>query len=273
MNDSHRKQPARRAVTLVELLVVVTIMLLLAAFAIPTIRPLTEGRRIREATRAIDVFLTQAKTRATVIQRPVGVVFERFRQLDANGNPVYHTEACNVLRMVEIPPPYAGDFIDSRVRIQNWTTSAGNYIVLKVMVQYLSLSNGLLRRGDCIQFNYQGPIYTIINDTGDDGASDSGQDFEVDGDGFIVFDNPTASYTTRNALGWITSHVLTVRVAKTDIDNVSWPAPASVMYPVNPTLLVGGQPRWSGDVAFQFYRQPQASPAIPFAFPETPSSI
>ena len=103
MNLPHHNRHSRRAVTLIELLVVVTILMLLAAFTIPAMRPLTEGRRIREAVRAIDVFLTQAKTRAIVIQRPVGVILERMERVDI-GDPadltddtvVYQDDACNI---------------------------------------------------------------------------------------------------------------------------------------------------------------------------------
>ncbi len=129
MNAFHRNKNHRGGVTLVELLVVVTILMMLAAFAIPAMRPLTEGRRIREATRAIDVFITRAKIRAVEIQRPVGVEFQRMTEIDY-GDPTDPTDdtvvfdqydACNVLRVVEVPSPYAGNFTNSRVLAQDWT--------------------------------------------------------------------------------------------------------------------------------------------------------
>ena len=135
MKHLHRNKHTKNGVTLVELLVVVTILMMLAAFAIPAVRPMTEGRRIREAARAIDVFLTRAKIRAVEIQRPVGVEFQRMTEIDF-GDPYDATDdtilldqddACNTLRVVEIPAPYGGNYSNSRVRVQNWTYFGGSY--------------------------------------------------------------------------------------------------------------------------------------------------
>ena len=252
---------------------------------------MTEGRRIREAARAIDVFLTQAKTHAITTQRTSGVLFERFEQADTAGNPFYQDDACNMLRIVEIPPPYAGDLIDSRVRIQNWTTVALggggreghpkynytpnsppdppkiNFIVLKLAVQMNCMGDRLLRRGDQVQFGFQGPFYTIENDPWDDGTNSDGADFDVDPDGYIVFSNGTDN----NGDGFIDNKILTVVAAVDEIGGVTWPnTPNTRSDPPNPAFLIT-PPRtihWSPDVTFQFYRQPQPTAIAPLRLPE-----
>ena len=107
MSDFRRRHPARRGVTLVELLVVVGIMLLLAAITIPSMQGLTEGRRVREAARAVNVYFGRARSRAIESGRPCGVMFERLER---------QPNACVVLRQAEVPPPYSGDTWDSVVQ-------------------------------------------------------------------------------------------------------------------------------------------------------------
>ena len=292
MNPHHRNHNAR-GVTLVELLVVVTILMMLAAFAIPVVRPLTEGRRVREATRAVDVFLTQAKTRAIVNQRPAGVLFQRMTQTDlASGNPVYQDDACNVLRMVEVPSPYAGDLSDSRVRVQNCTfLPSGAYyhrhpdtnrpqIVLKLIIQVNDFSSDLLiKRGDRIQLNYQGPFFSIFNDPNDDNPSDPtdvGRDFRTMAEA-SSFDPAATDYLVfsegvdTNTDGWIDSRVLALRADATDLVAGAWPTyNPSVIPPAVDAInfYIGSNIYWSADLPFQIQRQPEPSPIPPLKLPK-----
>lgn len=157
MNVSKRHKRAR-GVTLVELLVVVTILLMLAAFAIPTMRGLTEGRKVREGARAIDVYLTQAKIRALELQRPVGVVFQR-TNLGTVASPDIQTDTCTVLRQVEVPPPYAGDTLDARICLTPDDVNDPN-TVWNVAFTPTEAGDGwdiLVKEGDHLQLNFQGP--------------------------------------------------------------------------------------------------------------------
>ena len=60
------------------MLVVVTIMMLLVAVSATAFRPANDSRRIREAARAINVYLGSARNRAMETGRPCGVIFRRF---------------------------------------------------------------------------------------------------------------------------------------------------------------------------------------------------
>ena len=291
MNVLHQHRPVR-GVTLVELLVVVTILMMLAAFAIPVVRPLTEGRRIREAARAIDVFITQAKTEAIVNQRPVGIVLERMRQGDegdpddaTDGNLFYQDDACNILRMVEIPPPYGGDLADTRVRLQNWSTLAFgttghpyyntsyptiDYIVLKIAVQTNSLSDRILKWGDKVRFGFMGALFTLVDDPYDNGASSVGADFDVDTDGYIVFSDAAA--TDGDGDGFVDYKILTAIAPADELGGVAWPntnktaaEPPDTTNRFDPAT---GRLLWSSDITFEFYRQPQPSPIAPLRLPK-----
>ena len=61
-----------------------------------------EERRVREAARAVNVYISSARNRAIEIGRPCGVIFRR-----ANGTNF--PTASTVLDQCEVPPTYAGD--------------------------------------------------------------------------------------------------------------------------------------------------------------------
>ncbi len=136
----------RRGMTLIELLVVVSILLMLALIAIPAVRPGIEGQRTREAARSVNVFLSNARNRAEVSGRPYGVEIERL-----TGTPL----ASAVLHQVEVPPPYAGDFQNSRIAIDS---SSG---VVTFPQGDFPYNPGLIRRGDMLKLNYQGHVWRI----------------------------------------------------------------------------------------------------------------
>src|SRR4051794_35971294 len=64
-------QPPRSAMTLIELLVVVVIMTTIVAAAIPLMSPSNDDRRLREATRGLNTYITGAQSRAIALNRPV----------------------------------------------------------------------------------------------------------------------------------------------------------------------------------------------------------
>ena len=110
-----RDNAIRGGMTLIELLMVVFILLLVTAIAIPVMRPAMEGRRIREAARAMNVYLGSARGRAAEIGRPCGVLIERY-----DGNP----QLAMTLHQAEVPPPYAGDLDNAVIKLTggppNW---------------------------------------------------------------------------------------------------------------------------------------------------------
>ncbi len=82
------------------MLVVVTIMMILVAVGASQMRPASELRRIREAARAINVYLSTARNRAMETGRPCGVIFHCFGP----------TVPCAMTAdQCEVPPCYAGD--------------------------------------------------------------------------------------------------------------------------------------------------------------------
>jgi len=149
MRVAGRHNPMRQGVTLVELLVVISILLVLTAVAVPMMQPSLEGRRTREAARAIHVYFTSARIRAMETGRPVGVMFDRLPE---------QAEACRVLRQAEVPPPYAGDFANSRIHIES-----ANVGTMSATVSFPTgdAVGGMIQPGDLLRLNYQGHFWRI----------------------------------------------------------------------------------------------------------------
>jgi len=172
---------ARSGLTLVELLVVVGIILMLMAVVIPRVQPNIEEGRLREAARGLYVMLGSARVRAIESGRPVGVAFERLPE---------QPNACRVVHKIELPPPYAGESVDARVRLT--LTPQDTNAPLKAKVSVGAIADGLIRPGDRIRFGFQGPWYRLAPippnpDSNNNGFIDFARGVDSDGDGF--YDN------------------------------------------------------------------------------------
>ena len=130
----------RGAFTLIEMLIVISILMILAAAAANVMRPALDGRRVREAARAVNVYLSSARNRAMETGRPCGVILRRFNNTPA----VMNLDQC------EVPACYSGD--SAQVTCNGATVTA----TLDVAPQ-----EGVVNGGDLVQFNYQGPLYMI----------------------------------------------------------------------------------------------------------------
>ena len=139
---------SRSGITLLELLAVIIIIVTVTAATIPALLPALANRRVREASRMVNVFFAGARNRAMQTGRPVGVMLERF-----NGLP----DAAMTLSYCEVPPPYAGDTATSKIHIASgqvdrFTTSDVGW-------------TGLIRQGDLLKLNYQGHLYRLTGTT------------------------------------------------------------------------------------------------------------
>ena len=96
-----------RGLTLIELLTVVTLVIVIAAVAIPAVRILTRDIKIREAARDFQVFLADVQSEAKATGS-AGIWIER--------DPAAPNTSLSVYR-VTTPPPYSGDFFDVTVEM------------------------------------------------------------------------------------------------------------------------------------------------------------
>ncbi len=137
--------------TLVEMLVVITIMMILVAAAATMMQPGTESRRTREAARMVNVYLSSARNRAMETGRPCGVIFRNF------GTPGFAMNA----DQCEVPVCFAG-YADSAMAKVTWP-NVNNNVVYAELTE--GPATGMIRRGDVMQFNGQGPYYAVADDS------------------------------------------------------------------------------------------------------------
>lgn len=143
---SERLANARSAMTLVELLVVVMILLILMGISAAAIRPLVQGRDIRESARLLNAFLARAQSRAIERGRPVAVVFERLENNPAIVLEVFQSD---------VPPPYTGDLSNHKVM------PGSSLDTVDFNPPLMGTVRRRLRIGDLIKFNFRGPKYRI----------------------------------------------------------------------------------------------------------------
>lgn len=144
--------------TLVELLVVIVILLILTAVAIPVMAPNVEQKRIRESARMASIFISGAKARAAETGRLVGVQLER---LSSNPN------ASIVLRYIEVPQPYCGDTFDG---CSVFYDRSGATPVLKCNL--VTFNPDMIKVGSHIRFNGMGWPYEVTGPAASSGSKD-----------------------------------------------------------------------------------------------------
>ncbi len=230
------------AFTLIELLVVISIMVIMMGLAATLMRPDLEGRRTREAARALNVYISSARNRAIETGRPCGFILHRFSVA---------VPAALSMDQCETPPTFAGSNVTSVVRVQDWsnsTTSFSGSTVLKVQVRGTNGASdfykNLLHRGDLVQLNGQGPWYTI----GLDSKNTNPADFPLVGAGSNIasYDDMTSIDftvgTDPNGDGWIEDKWLTLWLPAVYTQQTPWPKAGAT---------------WSQPVAFSVLRQAQ----------------
>lgn len=231
----------RRGVTLLELLVVITIILILLAVMVPRLRPMMEQRRMREAARTVSVFFGAARSRAMETGRPVGVAIERLK---------IQPDAAVALRMVEEPPLYAGDVIGARVRVRRLGTTNRFQVLFATPGDVAAMLTQVVpvHVGDRVRFEFQAVPYRVLGlDMNLDGNPDADPDDMIGDPGFPVGVNPVVMLVELDAAEGV------VPAWPSATPNAPWPPQGNG---------VGSRP-----LAFQITRRPQPTAAAPVRLP------
>jgi prepilin-type N-terminal cleavage/methylation domain-containing protein len=143
----------RSGFTLVELLVVVTILLILLTLTATGVRPLLEGRDVREGARLVATYFGSAQAQAIALNRSVAVWVDRLE-----GKPGMSLQ----LYMAAVPPPYTGDALGELAQITTAVTGAnGVGTIGTATFDGAGSLPQVVSEGDFIRFNYRGPLYQI----------------------------------------------------------------------------------------------------------------
>ncbi|MFO7903485.1 MAG: prepilin-type N-terminal cleavage/methylation domain-containing protein [Pirellulaceae bacterium] len=159
----------RRGMTLVELLMVVAIMTVLMAVAIPMVRPAFRDRQLREAARQMNVFFSGAKARAAESGRPFGVWMEV--QADPDSGP-YAVQ----LHMAEVAPDFTGAVLGERCTVEQTGPTTGQLHFwlpdgTQQDTEYLErLLNPDRVEKFHIGFDHKGPVYKCEHDPSNAGV-------------------------------------------------------------------------------------------------------
>ena len=164
LRSGARPVPAtlRRGMTLVELLVVIFIILLVAAIMLPRLQPIMDHGKIREAARAIQLYLSSARNQAIVSGRSCGVLIE----------PLPADNGCSMtLKQVETPAAYGGDFLGATAAlIYTGTSQSANGGVIASCLINLSPNPHSptpasipINVGDLVQVGYQGFLLNVVS--------------------------------------------------------------------------------------------------------------
>lgn len=195
-NEMKRLREQRRGVTLMELLVVATIILIVAAASVPTIKPMMESQLTKQAGSTVSTYLNRARARAMATGRPCGVSFEYFPGSFVSGNAnvspaIPPASASLVLRQVAAPPHYSGlernasvnlyaedDRVDvdgRRLRLLHINYDEYYFAVMIPPPSRDDADRGrAIDVGAKIQFNGVGPFYTLVHYVDAAGNADYG---------------------------------------------------------------------------------------------------
>ena len=157
--------------TLVEVLVVITIMVILTAILIPNIRTVTKDRNTREAARTVGSLLARASQRAAV-DGIAGVVLFRNPNylLDSNNdgalNPAVDFQfAVTSVALLRKVPDYTGDFAGAvatnTIDAATPALPVGTVSSARIMLPVEQADLNLISPGDKIALNNSGFEYTI----------------------------------------------------------------------------------------------------------------
>ena len=156
----HNTANRRSGVTLIEMLVVVSIMMFMLAIAAPMFRPEQDNAVARDTARALNAYIQEARAKAMATGRPCGVALIPFET---------YPSACVVAQQVEAPPLYTGGTYQSTVTVKKTNESDLSQLVLTLTFNEGSTNDDVdsnwKKAGNLIRFGGRGVWYEMTGPT------------------------------------------------------------------------------------------------------------
>jgi prepilin-type N-terminal cleavage/methylation domain-containing protein len=141
----------RGGMTLIELLVVIVILTTIVGAAIPLMSPSNDDRRLREAARGLNTYITGAQTRAIATKRPYGIGIKRLsrdtKRAEDNG-------VCLEVFYVAQQAPYAGFDANSRACVALHPNRPG-----MVLVRFVTRGTAAARTADGLPDGWDADLF------------------------------------------------------------------------------------------------------------------
>lgn len=254
--------------TLLELLIVIVILTTLVAAAIPLMSPASDARRIREASRGLNTYISSAQAKAVRTGRPVGIYLKRL-SVDT-GSPA-DRPVCVEVYQVEQPPPFAGFSETSMARVA-LDVDGGQFRPNQVVIQFVVRGNAeqpsadglplgwdregippaFLRLGDVIQIGDQ--RYEFIDRT-------HPIDADIDANGFYLAQNSSTSQPRYSLIARPLND--TGKTLNVVYDNNGNRLPATL-----PPGTAALSETWTEPARYKILRQPMLTSAEPLQLPD-----
>ncbi len=153
----------KRGMTLVELLIVISITVLIAAVVLPTVKTLLKDRKGNQAALQLRAFIQAAQARAIGRNREVAVVLERNTKY---GDNYINRNAVIRLSLAEVLPPYRGDLENSTVALSACPTApynTGNINQATINLGLNATARHFVNIGDRIAFDDHPERFEIVD--------------------------------------------------------------------------------------------------------------
>jgi type II secretory pathway pseudopilin PulG len=250
-------------------LIVIIILTTLVSAAIPILAPTNDDRRLREASRGANSFISAAQMKAVQLQRPFGVALKRLSQDTNTGtDPIHEDNAvCVELYYVEQPAPYRGFDRTSSAMVARHPNRSG-WVLIQFVTRGTSEPNddlpigwdtdlfppGVIRPSDVIEID--GTRYELI-----------WQDDPATGWARVQRNNQTGFYqSTTGTVVRIEARPLndTGQMLNVDFDDDG----RRLRDPITTGSSQRDAPFWTNPASYKILRQPMPTSAEPFQMPE-----